>query len=372
MLKTCPTCSYIGNDGEHICPFCKADLATGRPRRNHAPLMALPIAVLAFVVSVALTSCSVTPNGPISGGVSHGSLGSNNMADYYYSKTAGITYTFSNVEHIYNADGSVTTLTGANDYVTTLGFDGFAPNGDSMYRIQITYRVLSQYAGRNQMDLWYVKSTNKTPGGFVGNNTQIPGSVSESNLKRPRPVSTDTILAGVAGRMRTLTDDFTNNGTYVWQTDTMWLTCTNDSVFLWENLMAYPAGPKAAQVMSGLVKTRCIFSKDFVRNTTSNSNQSNISWLYDDSTQITWGTNTSWQVSNPDFTLSVPAGSFAHSCQIGVITPGIQDQMNTTEYKSFTYGVGMTQLLSIWYVTQDGVNFTKQDFTRSLVSMTQN
>jgi hypothetical protein len=33
MLKSCPSCSYIGNDGEHICPFCKADLATGKPRR---------------------------------------------------------------------------------------------------------------------------------------------------------------------------------------------------------------------------------------------------------------------------------------------------------------------------------------------------
>lgn len=33
MLKSCPSCSYIGNDGEHVCPFCKADLAVGRPRR---------------------------------------------------------------------------------------------------------------------------------------------------------------------------------------------------------------------------------------------------------------------------------------------------------------------------------------------------
>gem|GEM_PF-4479701 len=35
MLKSCPSCSYIGNDGEHVCPFCKADLAVGRPRRTH-------------------------------------------------------------------------------------------------------------------------------------------------------------------------------------------------------------------------------------------------------------------------------------------------------------------------------------------------
>ena len=34
MLKSCPSCSYIGNDGEHVCPFCKADLAVGRPRQS--------------------------------------------------------------------------------------------------------------------------------------------------------------------------------------------------------------------------------------------------------------------------------------------------------------------------------------------------
>lgn len=362
MLKTCPTCSYIGNDSEHVCPFCKADLATGRPRRNTAPMFALPI--LAIVVSAILSACSVSPNGPVTMGASHGSLGSGNMADYYYKKAAGYTYTYSNVEHIYNSDGSVTTLNGANDYVTTMGFDGFAPSGDSMYRIQITYRVLAQYAGRAQMDLWYMKAGKNTPGGYVTDNSHINGAVSESALKRPRPVSTDTILAGVIGRMRTLTDDFTNNGNYVWQTDTLWLTCSNDSVYLWENLMAGK---------SGIQKTRCIFIKDFINNPASNAKQTNVAWVYDDTASITpWGTNTAWQVANPDFTLTIPAGSYAHSSQISVNTPGIQDQMGTTEFKTFTYGVGMTQVLSTWYVTQDGSNFTKQDFTRSLVSMTQN
>src|SRR5207247_499819 len=99
----------------------------------------------------------------------------------------------------YNSNGTVTTLTGAPDYVTTLGFDGLAPNGDSMYRIQITYRVLSTYAGRGEMDLFYVPGTNKTPGGYTADNkASVPGSI--AMLKRPRPVSTDTILAGIVGR----------------------------------------------------------------------------------------------------------------------------------------------------------------------------
>jgi len=34
MLKSCATCSYIGNDTEHICPFCKGELAVGKPKRS--------------------------------------------------------------------------------------------------------------------------------------------------------------------------------------------------------------------------------------------------------------------------------------------------------------------------------------------------
>jgi hypothetical protein len=285
------------------------------------------------------------------------------MADYYYSKLPGYVYTYTNTQNIYNSDGTVKTLTGAPDYVTTLGFDGFAPNGDSMYRIQVTYQLSSGYATQPTMDLYYVKATNKTPGGYISGNT---GSVSgySTMLKRPRPVSTDTILAGVVGRIRTLTDDFSGNGSYVWKTDTLWLTCSNDSVYIWENLLAYGPGK------SGLQKTRCIFTKDFINNTSSNSNQSNVKWIYDDTASIVpWGTNTSWQVATPDFTITVPAGAFAHSAKVQVSTPGIQDAMDSPEYKVFTYGVGLTQLTSSWYVTSDGTNFTKQDYTHSLVSV---
>src|SRR3989442_5144814 len=93
-------------------------------------LTPLTLAVLAFgLASGVLTSCSVSTDGPAGPGASHGALASNNMCDYYYSKLAGYTYAFSNVENIYNADGSVTTLTGAPDTVRTLGQIGAAPNG---------------------------------------------------------------------------------------------------------------------------------------------------------------------------------------------------------------------------------------------------
>ena len=75
-------------------------------------------------------------------------------------------------------------------------------------------------------------------------------------------------------------------------------------------------------------------------------------------------------------TVNVPAGAMAHSARINVQTPGIQikdgagNSMATTEFKTFTFGVGLTQLTSTWNVTSDGVNFTKQDYTHSLVSVT--
>src|ERR1035437_10961410 len=102
MLKSCPSCSYIGNDGEHICPFCKADLALGKPRRASVlrsnatqtmtyfhtmkfKTLAL-LAVAAGAFSLTMTGCSVNPSGPAMAGGEHGGRGSPNQSDYY-SKT---------------------------------------------------------------------------------------------------------------------------------------------------------------------------------------------------------------------------------------------------------------------------------------------
>jgi len=311
-------------------------------------------AALGLFAAAALVSCSVSPNGPAGFGPSHGSLGSTNMCDYYYSKQAGWTYTFNNVENIYNSDGSVTTLTGAPDYVQTMGPDGFAPTGDSLFRIQITYRVLQQYAGRNPFDLWYVNSGNSATSGFVDGGANVPGMVSMP--KRPKPVSTDTILAGVAGRIRTLVDDFSNTGTYVWQTDTLWLSSANDSVFIWERF----------QGATSLTRSRCLFTKDFVNNPTSNSHQSNVSWTYD---LINAPTSTNLHVADPNMTLTVPAGTYQYTAEFSV-----DNTLNvpSSEHKWFSFGVGLTKQYDSWNITTDGVTFTPEDFTRTLISLTHN
>lgn len=312
---------------------------------------------LAIVAAGALSSCSVSSDGPATDGASHGGLGSQNMSDYYYMKAPGWTYTFNNVENIYNADGTVAqTLTGAPDYVYTMGYDGLAPTGDSLFRYQITYRILAQYAYSPGVTVYYMPSTwsNRTHGAFVDGTDSgnvVPGMVAMQ--KRPKPVSTDTILAGIAGRLRTTTDDFSNspNNTYMWQVDTLWTTEHLDSVYIWERQV--PGGP--------LVKERCVFLKNFTTGST---------WIYDvinnphPTTFVT--------VVNPNMSYTVPAGSYNHVAEMRIVTSEVDDWDFNREYKYFACGTGLIYQYDWWYATRDGSNYNMEDFSRSLVSLTHN
>lgn len=318
------------------------------------------IAFVAGLLAFNLTSCSVSPSGPIGVGAAHGSLASDNMCDYYYKKSAGWTYAFQNVENVYNSDGSVTTLTGAPDTVRTLGYSGIAPCGDSLYRFAITYRVSSTYAGRGELTMNYISNCNNQNGAWVDNG--VTGLTGEASvLKKPRPVSTDTILAGLIGRIRTSCDDFSNTGSYVWQTDTIWASAHNDSVFVWES---FPGS-------TTLNMSRCIFTKDFVNNTSSNGTGSNVNWQYD----LIFGT-TFVKVDNANVSITVPAGTFASTAQLEMTTNdpslGSKYTLPCYETKYFSYGVGFSKEYDYWWVTTDGKSFTKQDFTRSLISLTYN
>ncbi|MDP4199484.1 MAG: hypothetical protein Q8922_02920 [Bacteroidota bacterium] len=362
MLKSCPSCSYIGNDGEHVCPFCKADLAAGKPRRSSgnraSGLNMKTLTFLALVIgllSVTTTGCSVDPAGPAMSGAEHGLLGSTNMSDYYYKRDAGWTYVYQNVEKIYDTNGSVVhTLTGAPDTVRTMGFDGFAPNGDSLFRIEITYRILSTYAGLPYLDVYYIPSTkkNSTNGAFVdGGVTGLTGET--VLLKKPRPVSTDTILAGLVGRVRTTVDDFTNNSanSYTWQKDTLWVTSRLDTVFIWEYLPG----------TTTKVQSRCLFLRDF---------QNNDSWAYDIINAPNYGTY--YFVDDKDCSMTTAAGTFSHCVNVAVQTTEIEDKDFNRENKWYACFYGPVYQYDWWYVTTDGNSFNKEDFSRSLVSVTHN
>jgi len=300
----------------------------------------------------------VSTDGPAVAGASHGSLGSANMCDYYYRKDAGWIYTFQNVENIYNADGSIaTTYTGAPDVVTTMGFDGFAPNGDSLFRYQINYQLVSSFAANGQQGITvnYIPSTkkDKTHGAFVLTGYTVDGMLTMD--KRPRPVSTDTILAGIIGFLRTSTDDFTGNSTYVNLTDTLWCSSHLDSVFLWERpTLSTTAAP-------AIVKERCVFIQDF---------SNNVSWTYDVINNP--NPTTTCIVANKDMPMTVAGVNYPHVADIRIKTSEVDDRDFNREYKYFACGTGPVYQYDWWYVTTDGANFTKQDFTRSLISLTHN
>jgi len=309
------------------------------------------IACATASTAMLFASCSVAPNGPAGPGGSHGSLGSSNMSDYFYHTAAGWTYTFKNVENIYNSDGSISqTLTGANDTVRTLGFDQIGPNGDSLFRYMITYRVTSAYAGGPWVYINYLQSTksNKTHGAFVNVGDSVQGMIT---MDKKKPISTDTILAGIAGLMRTRYDDFTNSSSYVWQTDTIWYSEHSDSAFLWEH--QNQTGP--------IVMERCIFVRSFHNNET---------WDYDVINEP--NPTTTCTVANADLSKTVPAGTWSHTAEIQIKTGAIEDFDFNREYKYYGAGVGPIFQYDWWYSTSDGNTFTKQDFTRSLISLTHN
>lgn len=219
----------------------------------------------ATITCVTFASCAVSPSGPVGPGGSNGSLGSQNMSDYFYHTSPGWTYVYQNVEDIYDSNGNIAqTLTADNDTVRTMGFDQIASNGDSLFRYQITYRVAAAYAGRPYIPINYLPATKSddTHGAFVENGDTVPGM--QTMATEPQPVSTDTILAGIGGLIRTRYNDFTNSSTYVWQTDTIWYSEHNDKAYIWEHQGGMPGMP--------IVMERCVFVKDF---------QNGATWNYD-------------------------------------------------------------------------------------------
>lgn len=299
-----------------------------------------------------LASCAVSPNGPAAPGGSHGTLGSSNMSDYFYHTSPGWTYVFKNVEKIYNSDGSVSrTLTGSNDTVRTMGFDQIGPNGDSLFRYEITFRVASAYSSSTPVAIHYLSATRSdyTHGAFVNFGDSVSGQLNME--KEQLPISTDTIIAGIGGLIRTQCNDFTNSTNYVWKTDTIWYSEHLDSAFLWEHRGG--SGP--------IVMERCIFVKDM---------HTNANWTYDVINNP--NPTTSCHVKDDDESFTVPAGTWNHTAEIQIKTSEIEDYDFNKEFKYYGCYVGPIYQYDWWYVTSDGSSYQKQDLTRSLISLTHN
>lgn len=308
----------------------------------------------ASITCVTLASCAVSPNGPVGPGGSNGSLGSQNMSDYFYHTSPGWTYVYQNVEDIYDSNGNITqTLTAANDTVRTMGFDQIAPNGDSLFRYQITYRIAAAFGGRPYIPIYYLSSTksDQTHGAFVSPGYTVPGM--QMMETEPQPVSTDTILAGIGGLIRTRYNDFTNNSNYIWQTDTIWYSEHNDSAFIWEHQGGMPGMP--------IVMERCVFVKNF---------QNGATWNYDVINNP--NPTTTCLVANPDLVKTLVGGTFNNTVKIRIRTSEVDDKDFNREFKFYGCYTGPILQTDWWYSTTDGISFTKKDFNRQLISISQN
>jgi hypothetical protein len=332
MFHICSNCDYIGRDDEVTCPFCKKALVektlagprprlvivTGKMQQLSASVQHLMSVLVLLMGTALLPSCSSNADLAADGGIALGTVANYDMGEYYYPHEAGHRYVYGHTLESYADEnsGGKTVTTGPNDTLTTLGYQGIAPNGDSLFGVAITYRVLTTYAGRPDMTLYYLQGR-KSRGAFVDNQTD--GALAPPHPTKPVPC--DTILAGLYGRMRTVADDFSNTGPFTWQTDSIYFTADRDSVVIW-----YHSGSSNHRI-------RQVFYDDV---------RKGMDWQYG-----LWENSTEFDVSVADLSLSTNAGVF-RSTKIEVVTPDLE--MPAREWKWFARNVGLARQVDEWYV----------------------
>jgi hypothetical protein len=306
-------------------------------------MKSLSIALLALV-GLSISSCS-EPNAPVgTGGKSFGAL-STDARDYYYPRQAGWTYIYKNTitEYVGTSNTVASTTTGSIDTLRTRGFVGFTPEGDSMYAMDVTYRVLGNFANKNRFNLFYFKKGQSNNGGFItGNN---PAGFNRADLDSVSTVSAsiDTILYAVEGPTRDLIDNPASANTRYTRTDRIFYSASSDSVYIW-----YKEGLT-------IRKVRQLWEGDFIKND---------DWRYSD-----WDNYTYLKVGDEDVTVSTDAGAFT-CAQLQVVT----DQLNTpvVEAKYFGFQTGLVKQFDEWRVTSDGANYTRKTKARELISRSYN
>jgi len=298
----------------------------------------LALIATSTILTVLATGCAVSPNGPARNGAAHGSVSM--IHNYFYKTAPGWQYVYQNVKRPWGVpppDILAGTVMGPNDTVNTLGYAGSnTPFGDSLFMIEHVYRVNSSYATPNEMTINYVA------GGFCDG----PVDNMSTCYKKPRPVSTDTILAGMVGRVRTIADDFGSFGSYTWKHDTIYFAFSGDNTFIWE-------------LVSGVwTKSRRVFQ--------ANPNQ-NDTWNYD--IINTPNPVVSYRLENEDTSFSLFYTTYNNCVKISVHNSEIGDNFNHSE-KYYANGYGQIYQRDWWKVTNYGTVFTNKEFVRTLLSVT--
>ena len=76
--------------------------------------------------------------------------------------------------------------------------------------------------------------------------------------------------------------------------------------------------------------------------------------------------------SRSDMSMTVNGTSYSHVANFRIYTPEVDDNDFNRENKYFACFTGPVYQYDWWYVTTNGLTYTKQDFTRSLLSLTHN
>jgi hypothetical protein len=202
-----------------------------------------------------------------------------------------------------------------------------APNGDSLYAVEITYQVLSSYSGRTTVQLPYVPPDSSFGGAFVDGTSTLSGELPGLN-PIARGVAYDSMAGGNAGRIKWLTYGLGSFGSRVWQKDTIIFSSIGDSVALWNRPTGYTSDVPFRQI--------------FVRNFTPSDGWRNGSGT--DSTTFT--------VENADTSITVPAGTYPDAASMRVATS--QFNLPVVEYKFFAQSVGLVKQQDNWWATADG------------------
>jgi len=296
--------------------------------------------VSVLFLSLFLASCALEPTGPYAPSTQvNGTLAGTQMNDYYYPRTAGYLYVYSNVFRSYdNGDQNAPrVVNGPNDSLYTLGFIDTTQSGDSIFAYKIKYKVLSSQTGRPKMSLHYLPASQNFVGAFIDGSQSIQGDVYALNPST-RGASVDSIMGAAAGRVRMISNDFTSGESSVWQMDTIYFGYEGDSVYTFQK------NSQGQWIRSRLIFARQVYDGD--------------SWQ-----NAYWNTTTRFNVLNADSNISTAAGNY-NVVKIGVTTSAYN--LPLTEHKYFGFKGGLIKQVDSWRVTSDGSNAKLQSLTREV------
>lgn len=302
------------------------------------------LSTLLLLLGVGISSCSPSDMSVSTGGESYGVLAQKDMREYYYPSQAGWTYIYKNTIQQYSGTGNTVASTeiGSYDTLRTRGLSHVLPSGDSLFVMDVTYRVLAEKNNKNRFQLYYFKQGQSNNGGFIVGND--PSTFDRLRLDSISSVaaSIDTILYATEGPTRDAIDHPRASGDRVTRTDRIYYTAKGDSVAVW-----FKDG-------ATFRKLRQLWYAEFDKND---------DWQYSD-----WDNYTYFKVRDEDVTITTEAGAFT-AAEIDVITEDLNTPVK--ELKFWARGAGLVKQYDEWRVTSDGgASFDKRTKVRELISRT--